>query len=53
MHNKFAIMDENILLTGSFNWTYSAVVKNFENILVTGDAVYLEKYIPEFERMWE
>lgn len=34
MHNKIAIIDGRILLTGSFNWTKSAEEKNEENFLL-------------------
>ena len=33
MHNKFAIIDNFILITGSFNWTDKAVEKNQENLI--------------------
>ncbi len=32
MHNKFAIIDNNIVLTGSYNWTASASERNDENL---------------------
>jgi len=34
MHNKIAIIDGRVLLTGSFNWTKSAEEKNEENLLL-------------------
>jgi len=34
MHNKIAIIDGRILLTGSFNWTKSAEERNEENLLL-------------------
>lgn len=34
MHNKIAIIDGRILLTGSFNWTKSAEEKNEENLFL-------------------
>ena len=34
MHNKFAILDKSIVLTGSFNWTYYAASLNHENMLI-------------------
>lgn len=34
MHNKFCIIDEKVLINGSYNWTYYAESKNRENILV-------------------
>ena len=53
MHNKFAIFDEAILATGSYNWTRSATRANQENILVTDDARLVEAYHGEFGRLWE
>lgn len=53
MHHKFAVIDDHLLLTGSFNWTRSAVEENQENILVTDDPLLIIAYQREFERLWE
>ena len=37
MHNKFAIIDNCVLLTGSYNWTFSANHRNDENLMVIDD----------------
>ncbi|MBS1684332.1 MAG: DUF1669 domain-containing protein [Bacteroidetes bacterium] len=37
MHNKFCVIDLGIIVTGSFNWTYSAATKHEENIVVLKD----------------
>ncbi len=34
MHNKFCIIDNQVLINGSYNWTYYAENKNRENILI-------------------
>ena len=34
MHNKFCIIDQEVLINGSYNWTYYAESKNHENILI-------------------
>ena len=34
MHNKFCIIDDKILISGSYNWTYFAENINFENIII-------------------
>ena len=34
MHNKFAIIDMQFLVTGSFNWSSQAVTGNQENLIV-------------------
>ncbi|WP_372752944.1 phospholipase D-like domain-containing protein [Mariniflexile sp.] len=33
MHHKFCVIDDRILFTGSYNWTYYAENKNFENVV--------------------
>ena len=48
MHHKFAIIDDRLLLTGSFNWTYGS---NAENLLVTDEQVLLSGFRSEFDRM--
>ena len=35
MHHKFALIDNLILLNGSFNWTERAVWENCENLVIT------------------
>lgn len=50
MHNKFCIVD-NVVITGSYNWTYHAN-KNNENILVTDKEYIVNAYVEEFERLF-
>ncbi len=50
MHDKFTIFDEDILWTGSFNWTYSASVRNQENaMLIEDEPDLVERYAQRFE----
>lgn len=52
MHNKFCVIDEKILINGSYNWTYFAEEKNRENILVIKEAKQVVKsFIEEFDRL--
>jgi phosphatidylserine/phosphatidylglycerophosphate/cardiolipin synthase-like enzyme len=54
MHQKFAVIDRRVVLTGSYNWTVSAENSNDENLLVFRDAGPLaEEYRKEFFRLWE
>jgi cardiolipin hydrolase len=53
MHHKFAIIDNCVLVTGSFNWTAKAVNQNQENILVLEDKQMANKYTQEYNRLWE
>jgi phosphatidylserine/phosphatidylglycerophosphate/cardiolipin synthase-like enzyme len=52
MHHKFAVLDNQTLLTGSYNWTRSAADKNRENILVTTDLDAVRAYAREFDKIW-
>ncbi|MBF0503840.1 MAG: phospholipase D family protein [Candidatus Omnitrophica bacterium] len=52
MHNKFAVIDSRVVLTGSFNWTTSADKKNAENLLVISDKELGQKYAKQFKHLW-
>jgi mitochondrial cardiolipin hydrolase len=52
MHHKFAVFDDEAVLTGSYNWTRSAADFNFENLLVTSEPSLVKAYLAEFERVW-
>ncbi|CAH1794843.1 unnamed protein product [Owenia fusiformis] len=53
MHHKFAIVDNSLLVNGSFNWTKQAVTGNFENLLITSNKGIIQQYQQEFNRLWE
>jgi phosphatidylserine/phosphatidylglycerophosphate/cardiolipin synthase-like enzyme len=54
MHQKFAVIDRSIVLTGSYNWTHSADSLNDENLLLFRDAGPLaEEYRRAFLQLWE
>lgn len=53
MHNKFAIVDSELLITGSYNWTMGANTKNDENIMVVDCPYVIEIYQEQFEKLWE
>jgi len=52
MHNKFAIIDNRILLTGSYNWTFSANNRNDENLMVIDDPEIIEVFQNQFVNLW-
>jgi phosphatidylserine/phosphatidylglycerophosphate/cardiolipin synthase-like enzyme len=49
-HNKIMIIDEGIIITGSFNFTKSAEEKNAENLLVINDPILAKKYLENWQR---
>ena len=52
MHHKFAIIDNRILLTGSYNWTFSANNRNDENLMVIDDPEIIEIFQNQFIKLW-
>ena len=52
MHNKFAIIDNRLLLTGSYNWTFSANNRNDENLLIIDDPEIIEIFQNQFINLW-
>lgn len=52
MHNKFCIFDGSILITGSYNWTYSAEIRNAENIIITDEGNVCQDYSKYFANLW-
>lgn len=51
MHNKFCVIDERLIINGSYNWSYKAE-KNHENItIISGDTHLAEHFIHQFRRI--
>lgn len=53
MHHKFAVIDNSVVITGSFNWSSQAVNHNEENILFYENKDIAQKYTDEFNRLWK
>lgn len=52
MHDKFTIFDERLVATGSYNWTQSAEVANYENLVVLDDPDVVARFLREFQWLW-
>ena len=53
MHHKFCVIDNSVVITGSFNWTDQAVNHNQENLLFLENKDLAMKYSNEFQRLWD
>lgn len=51
MHDKFCVIDNQIVITGSYNWTNNAETRNDENITVLNDPEQATKYSEEYRRL--
>lgn len=52
MHLKLSISDQELVTTGSFNYTVSAVTRNNEVLLLIRDPEMARSWTAEFERLW-
>jgi phosphatidylserine/phosphatidylglycerophosphate/cardiolipin synthase-like enzyme len=52
MHHKFVILDQQTVLTGSYNWTLESEDENYENLVILEEAQPVEAYTREFEALW-
>ena len=52
MHHKVMIIDESIVIFGSYNFTNSAETKNDENLLVIYNKDIATQFIAEFQRVY-
>ena len=51
MHHKFAVIDRKKVLTGSFNFSTTASLVNYENLVLLTDTDTAAQFIREFESM--
>lgn len=53
MHDKFAIIDQHIIVTGSFNWSANANGPNSENLLVIDSRALAAAYEQHFQTIYQ
>lgn len=51
MHDKFCVLGNKRVWTGSFNFTYEATMQNCENVIVLENETLAQSYLEEFERL--
>jgi phosphatidylserine/phosphatidylglycerophosphate/cardiolipin synthase-like enzyme len=52
MHHKVMIIDESIVIFGSYNFTNSAETRNDENLLVIYNEEIAAKFVEQFQRVY-
>ena len=52
-HNKVMIVDESLVVTGSYNFSVGAYKRNSENLLIINDKVLAKNYLENFETLWQ
>ncbi|HKJ28229.1 MAG TPA: phospholipase D-like domain-containing protein [Anaerolineales bacterium] len=51
-HHKVLVIDRQIVVTGSFNFSASADEGNDENVIIINNAEIAAEYLKEFDRRW-
>lgn len=51
MHNKFCVIDNQVVISGSYNWSLNAEIKNDENIILAYNPDIASEYSVEFKRL--
>lgn len=51
MHDKFCVLDNQRVITGSYNWSTNAEYKNNENVIITSDNKIATEYSFEFRKL--
>lgn len=51
MHNKFCIIDNQVVITGSYNWSDNAEFRNDENVTIEYDPQQATRYSVEYRRL--
>jgi phosphatidylserine/phosphatidylglycerophosphate/cardiolipin synthase-like enzyme len=49
MHNKFCIIDNDIVITGSYNWTFKARMNDENIIVIKNQPTVISKFAEKFE----
>lgn len=53
MHHKFCIIDKQICMFGSFNWTQNANIRNIEDLNICDEPFFVNNYLLEFKALWD
>lgn len=53
MHHKFAVIDGQLALSGSYNWTRGAAQYNSENLMITHRSRLIGLFSAQFEQLWK
>ncbi len=53
LHHKVLIIDDNVTLTGSYNFSNSAEKRNDENSIIVKDKEFTTPFVKEFQKLFE
>lgn len=48
LHHKYCVIDNRLVITGSYNWTYYAETRNMENVIISDNKEVVGQYRKDF-----
>ena len=52
LHHKFVILDNQVVLAGSYNWTIESEIENYDHMGIYRDSALVKNYQQEFDQLW-
>lgn len=52
MHRKYCVIDNHVVITGSYNWSGNAEFRNDENVLIVQDWKSANESTKNFNEQW-
>lgn len=52
-HHKYAVLDDKIVVTGSYNWTIMGDIANHENVVLLRHEPAARSFAENFEKTWQ
>uniref|UniRef100_A0A0A9X842 Mitochondrial cardiolipin hydrolase n=2 Tax=Lygus hesperus TaxID=30085 RepID=A0A0A9X842_LYGHE len=53
MHHKFILVDDEIVMNGSLNFTMTGALGNWENVIVSSCPEIVQPFLIEFQTLWD
>ncbi|XP_073974410.1 uncharacterized protein isoform X2 [Rhodnius prolixus] len=53
MHHKFIIVDNEIIINGSMNFTMTGVFCNWENVMISSQPHIVSQFVDGFQALWD
>ncbi len=52
-HQKYAVLDARLVVTGSYNWTVQGDIANHENLVILRHEPTARAFLEDFEKTWQ
>jgi phosphatidylserine/phosphatidylglycerophosphate/cardiolipin synthase-like enzyme len=52
LHHDVIVIDGEVVITGSLNFSRAALTRNDENVVIVPDPALAKKFDAEFSRLW-